>query len=82
MFSEKLVKGRQSASENIGRLRCNPTVDENYEYIITISSEGWEGEPRPQRTGLGGLFYDGKNQAMARSYFSADGRATSRSTAF
>jgi hypothetical protein len=78
---EELVKGPQSASQNIGRLKFKPTLDENYEYIITISSEGWEATARPQRTGLGGLFYDGKNRSMARSYFSADGRATSQSTA-
>jgi hypothetical protein len=78
---EELVKGPQPGSQNTGRLKFNPALDENYEYIITVSSEGWEGQATPKSAGLGGLFYDGKNRSMARSYFNAEGRATSQSTA-
>lgn len=78
---EELVKGPQSASQNIGRLKFNPSLDENYQYVIIISSYGWEGQAKPQQAGLGGLFYDGKNRSMARSYFNPNGPATSQNTA-
>jgi len=78
---EELVKGPKSAAQNIGRLKFDPAEDPNYQYTITISSEGWEGRADPKHAGLGGLFYDGKNRSMARSYFNAKGTATSQNTA-
>jgi hypothetical protein len=78
---EELVKGSPATSQKIGRLKFNPYLDENYEYTVTISSDGWEGQAKPARRGLGGLFYDGKERSMARSYFNPAGPATSENTA-
>lgn len=76
---EELVKG-SSGSQSIGRLKFDPALDENYKYSVKTSSEGWSAEAKPQHPGLGGLFYDGMNRSMARSYFNPAGPATSQST--
>ncbi|HWX54819.1 MAG TPA: hypothetical protein VN176_09545 [Verrucomicrobiae bacterium] len=77
---EELVKGSPATSPQIGQLKFNPYLDENYEYTVTISSDGWEGRAKPAHSGLGGLFYDGKDRSMARSYFNSAGPATSGNT--
>ncbi len=76
----ELIAGPKASNWNIGRLKYDPGRDPNYNYTVTLSTNGWTASAKPQRPGLGGFFVDGIRRMAVATYFRADGPATNMDT--
>jgi len=74
----ELVKGPNSPSWKIGKLKFDPATDSNYRYSLTITGDNWHAQAVPQRPVFGGWMYDGSSFSPHR-YYSDHGPATASS---